>query len=139
MLFGIKKLPVDFRYFRSFIFCHGAYSKTQNPQNFYSYCFLTCDFSQTWFINVSLNLVKYFVTFLKFSVISVISGISGDSRESTWPYRNFAECTTSENNNLWFQLSHALYNTRQHKNKQTRRRGVGVKNLPKFLSFLRHR
>ena len=36
-------------------------------------------------ISVALNLVKYLVTFGKFSVISVISGVSGNSGESTWP------------------------------------------------------
>ena len=30
-------------------------------------------------------MVKYLVTFVKFSVTFVISGVSGDSRESTWP------------------------------------------------------
>ena len=30
-------------------------------------------------MNVSFDLVKYLVTFVKFSVISLISGISGDS------------------------------------------------------------
>ena len=52
---------------------------------FYSSCFLMWDFSQTWFINISLNLAKYFVTSVKFSVIFLISDVSGNSWELTWP------------------------------------------------------
>ena len=37
-LFG--KLSIDFRYFRVFIFCHGAYSKTRKPQKIFRSSFL---------------------------------------------------------------------------------------------------
>ena len=32
MLFGIRKLSVDFRHLQVFAFCHRAYSKTRNPR-----------------------------------------------------------------------------------------------------------
>ena len=91
-----KRLTLGvFFYFESFLFISGfsGFSfvaiehirKRRIHGKFYCYCFLTWDFSQTEFINVSLNLVMYLVTFVKFSVISVIFGVSENSGESTWP------------------------------------------------------
>ena len=85
MLFWFRKLSVDFRHFRVFVFCHRTYSKTRNPRKILLLLLFDVRFFQTQFINASLNLVKYFVTFVKFIVISVISGVSGNSGESTWP------------------------------------------------------
>ena len=79
--FWFRKLCVDFQRFRVFVFCHRAYSKTQNPRKKFLLLFYNVGFFLNKFINVSFSLVMYLVTF----VISVISGVSSNSVELTWP------------------------------------------------------
>ena len=80
-VFWFRKLCVDFQRFRVFVFCHRAYSKTQNPRKKFFLLFYNVGFFLNKFINVSFSLVMYLVTF----VISVISGVSSNSVELTWP------------------------------------------------------
>ena len=84
--FLIQKAFCSFPAFPGFHLFVCTYLKRRNLQKMLFLLIFEMRFSPIIIFNVSLNLAKYLVTVVKFSVISVISGVCSNSGESTRPY-----------------------------------------------------